>query len=48
MISSMKRYEDDDFSTGATVYIKTPGNRLIIDWSQPTGSFDLFRWENPK
>ena len=47
LMQSATRDEPDDFLVGATVTIETPGNRLIIDWSRPTGSHDLFRWETP-
>lgn len=39
--------ETDDFLQQATITIPTPANKLIIDWSQPTGSVNLFHWEKP-
>ncbi len=35
---------DDDFITGRTIEISCGEKTLIIDWSQPTDSINLFSW----
>ena len=45
LMQTMTRDEPDEFLCQAIITIPTPANKLIINWSQPTGSANLFHWE---
>lgn len=47
LMRTCTRDEPDDFLRKAAVTISTPNNKLIIDWSEPTGSVNLFHWDKP-
>ena len=48
LMRTLTRDDTDDWLAGRTISIATSGNRLIIDWTQPTRSPDLFHWEKPE
>jgi len=43
-LKSLTHAGQDDFTAGSTVKIPCREKTLIIDWSKPTGSIDLFQW----
>ena len=47
LMRTRTRENPDDFLDQSVVSIPTPNNKLIIDWSQPTTSLQLFKWKNP-
>ena len=45
MIGGHRNREQDDFAAGGTVKIPCGDRKLVIDWSKPRESVELFRWE---
>jgi dienelactone hydrolase len=45
LMTSIQRDCQNDFLQNSKVKISTPGSTLIIDWSQPAHSIDLFHWK---
>ena len=46
LMENLQTDGQNDFSEKNIVRICTPNNSLVIDWSEPTSSIDLFKWES--
>jgi dipeptidyl aminopeptidase/acylaminoacyl peptidase len=38
--------EEDDLAAGRSIVVPCADRRLVVDWSQPSASAKLFRWES--
>jgi predicted esterase len=44
-VASLRSAGQDDFARGSVVRIPCAGRTLVVDWSRPQDSVDLFAWE---